>query len=183
MSSIVYYHFPILKNHWKSEISAFGKVVESQKKKCRLVGIGLWVQRYKISLFKCILYIYIYINRHPITKEAFQYFEKSNQYKQSFYERYRELAESLLPDLAEDTSLLLVDSLIENTFQSRINTNNDVDKINEIEILIRFYNRNNIGLLNAALTPRVEMNEQHWDVILYIYFISKIFSFCKLSIL
>jgi len=55
--------------------------------------------------------------------------------------------------------LLAIESLIENTFQGDLNNNNDQAKIDEIENLIRFYNRNNIGLLNAALTPIILIND------------------------
>ena len=55
---------------------------------------------------------------------------------------------SLLPDLAEEKSLLQAESLIDNYFQSMIGVNQDLDKIREIETLIQFQNRTNISLLS-----------------------------------
>jgi hypothetical protein len=93
------------------------------------------------------------INRHPITKEIFQFFEKNKNYSHSFSVRYGELVTSLLPNHPTESSLLSMQSLVENTFQSNLENNDDIDMKKEIENILRYYNRTNISQLNTILTP------------------------------
>ena len=79
--------------------------------------------------------------------------KKNKNYSHSFSVRYGELLASLLPNHPKESSLLSMQSLVENTFQSNLKNNDDIDMQIEIENILRYYNRTNISQLNTILTP------------------------------